>query len=696
MAFNEYEFRIPTRQQSNTDGGVWKSYEDAAKAGYGNIKTHGEFERRGGLEEYGTYQAYLDAMYAKYVTGLSTESGATSAATGVPEPTLQPVAVPSTPTDTGTGGGATGATTGGATSGNYVTVTKDPNGQVTSVLNSDGTPGFINTNNFDDPPTAPSSTGGDGSEGKSDITQDPEYIKLKEEIAALQAAMKLMGTGSGSGGSVNAISYGDYLKNYGVDTKKAYSEAVRQANSDYYRTLMTYGKNAEALAGNGLTGGGVSDYGNAAAYAARQGAVATAGAAKLETDAKQAASYAEYLQQAQAQARAEEAQMNANRNNFIMSLMSYGVTDPEQIESLARQSGYFSEDQLAEFVKFAEDYSTTAGAANQADADALYSELVAGGMAPDAAKAQVVQKYGDDIAQTAQDNVAKITTTHDNAGVDTMLTGNYSPFNEENSYTVDYFKKQVAAGAISEEEAQKQIDKIEQANLKWIEGQLSDANNAYKVDAILAQFGMDAKYADASDEEKITAATDAVNAKVRELVVSGELSEEKAAGYYRDFFEANWEKLSKEKDSLKYINSIANIKEIIGYMDSSEEVYNEILDKIILNSTISVFAPGNFMQVLFDNGSGIKINLKPCDKKEIDGESIISNYTIKGDGVSSFYAEDVDITLYSNGCIMLGDDGHIIKGVNDFYTYGAFQKEGPKDENEIIYDLICRWCSKKT
>lgn len=47
----------------------WKSYQDAADAGFSNIRTRSEFGRAGNSdkEKYGTYQAYLDAMYRKYV-----------------------------------------------------------------------------------------------------------------------------------------------------------------------------------------------------------------------------------------------------------------------------------------------------------------------------------------------------------------------------------------------------------------------------------------------------------------------------------------------------------------------------------------------------------------------------------------------------------------------------------------------------
>lgn len=46
----------------------WTSYQDAADAGYSNIRTRHEFARGGDDKaKYGTYQAYLDAMYQKYM-----------------------------------------------------------------------------------------------------------------------------------------------------------------------------------------------------------------------------------------------------------------------------------------------------------------------------------------------------------------------------------------------------------------------------------------------------------------------------------------------------------------------------------------------------------------------------------------------------------------------------------------------------
>ena len=51
--------------------GEWKTYEDAAAAGYSNIRTGHEFSRSDNADKqkYGTYDKYLDAMYQRYVTG---------------------------------------------------------------------------------------------------------------------------------------------------------------------------------------------------------------------------------------------------------------------------------------------------------------------------------------------------------------------------------------------------------------------------------------------------------------------------------------------------------------------------------------------------------------------------------------------------------------------------------------------------
>lgn len=202
----------------------------------------------------------------------------------------------------------------------------------------------------------------------------------KVTVPKVQASM------DGAGG------YGEFLKNYGSDTGRNFAQAVRAANDDYYRALMTYGKNAEALAGNGLTGAGVSDYGSSAAYAARQGAVAVAGAAKQQTDAENARSYAEYLQNYRAQQEAAAKEKNAGRTNTFNAILTQGITDPEVAKTLLRQSGYFTEAEVeslggqaaaysATQVQNAKDEATSAqNASNNAAKTNIYNSLLQQGL----------------------------------------------------------------------------------------------------------------------------------------------------------------------------------------------------------------------------------------------------------------------------------------------------------------------------
>lgn len=202
----------------------------------------------------------------------------------------------------------------------------------------------------------------------------------KVTVPKVQASM------DGAGG------YGEFLKNYGSDTGRNFAQAVRAANDDYYRALMTYGKNAEVLAGNGLTGAGVSDYGSSAAYAARQGAVAVAGAAKQQADAENVRSYAEYLQNYRAQQEAAAKEKNAGRTNTFNAILTQGITDPEVAKTLLRQSGYFSEEEVeslggqaaaysATQVQNAKDEATSAqNASNNAAKTNIYNSLLQQGL----------------------------------------------------------------------------------------------------------------------------------------------------------------------------------------------------------------------------------------------------------------------------------------------------------------------------
>lgn len=56
-----------TSSANTSSGGKWKSYSDASAAGYSNIMTNSEWARRKSSTGCSTYQEYLDKMYSKYV-----------------------------------------------------------------------------------------------------------------------------------------------------------------------------------------------------------------------------------------------------------------------------------------------------------------------------------------------------------------------------------------------------------------------------------------------------------------------------------------------------------------------------------------------------------------------------------------------------------------------------------------------------
>lgn len=198
----------------------------------------------------------------------------------------------------------------------------------------------------------------------------------------------------GGGSSNYSGSYGEFLKMYGDENNRAYSESIRQTNNDYARALMTYGKNAEMLAGNGLSSSGVSDYGNHAAYAARQGAVTAAQDRLTQENKADMAEYQNYL----AQLRAEAQQTKNARVNLLLQAMQSGVTDENTATAIAASSGLFnSEEEYAAFAEAIKNYgqsvNTTTTTDNSqtlfANTQAAFDNLIASGYSPEQAKSQL-------------------------------------------------------------------------------------------------------------------------------------------------------------------------------------------------------------------------------------------------------------------------------------------------------------------
>lgn len=148
------------------------------------------------------------------------------------------------------------------------------------------------------------------------------------------------GTGQVQTYSVNGqqMTLGEYIRSLGAqnpnDTFKA---AVQQANAAYDRQRATYGAQAEALAGQGLTRSGTSDHLDATAYAEMQRAKSEAASSRNQQMATYATGYSTYLQQekAERQAKIETALNNAismqlNTDNTVKYLMAMtGMTKSE-------------------------------------------------------------------------------------------------------------------------------------------------------------------------------------------------------------------------------------------------------------------------------------------------------------------------------------------------------------------------------
>lgn len=196
------------------------------------------------------------------------------------------------------------------------------------------------------------------------------------------------------------LSKKEYIDAYGTDTGSAfkaaldtasqtYGQSVKVANDDFYRSLMTYGQNAEALSGGGLTGTGVSDYGSHAAYAARQGSVATAGAAKQLAaaaataekkagDQANAGAYAGYLSGYYSGQSAREDEINTSKQNALSQILGSGLTDPNQIAEYLKINGNFTDEEIA---SYSQEYAgLNATAIKKSSAEKIHNDIVNAGI----------------------------------------------------------------------------------------------------------------------------------------------------------------------------------------------------------------------------------------------------------------------------------------------------------------------------
>lgn len=91
-------------------------------------------------------------------------------------------------------------------------------------------------------------------------------------------------------------SYENWLRQNGVDSYGIYSDAIRDANTDYRREKSSYGVNAEKLSSLGLSGAGYSDYIDGKAYSEMQRSKASARGTLAENEAKNRSEYGKYLE----------------------------------------------------------------------------------------------------------------------------------------------------------------------------------------------------------------------------------------------------------------------------------------------------------------------------------------------------------------------------------------------------------------
>lgn len=139
-----------------------------------------------------------------------------------------------------------------------------------------------------------------------------------------------------------------------ADAEKLRERSVIDASTAYAQNKATYGANAEALAGMGLTGGGYGDYLNSRAYAQQreeiQAARAGEAAAKREADRVY---YADMMAQKEKEDAAAKAEADKSNAAFIDLLAQ------------AKTGNYTAED--------IKNMAAKAGITNQADIDALTS-----------------------------------------------------------------------------------------------------------------------------------------------------------------------------------------------------------------------------------------------------------------------------------------------------------------------------------
>ena len=520
--------------------------------------------------------------------------------------------------------------------------------------------------------------------------QGEQNKALQEQIAAYLAAMKSAGAGSGTSG---AMDYADYLKNYGSDTQKIYGESIRAANDDYYRALMTYGKNAEALAGNGLSGSGVSDYGGQAAWAARQGAVAAAGTAKQEADAENARSYSEYLQNYKAQQEAAAQQANAARANALSTVMSLAITDPTTAQQYLAGTNYFTDEEAASFgntfagynAGVVEQTKTATDVANVGAALNAFNNMIAGGSTQAQAEAYIRTTYGDTIA----DEVIQSVNSGDIDSMDRILkaaevpTSGYNPLAEGNQVSVAFLDQIKAATGMDDETYNAYLSRIQALNEKWIMGVLEDAHDEYNFKDACAALGITVE----NEDDAVTygeAAVETLRDAVFEMVKAGEISVETASRYLEQDFLYEYDATIETGGGATVKNIVASLLDYKGYAERIGDgaLYGDLLQSVEEKCTLEARG-GNHLAIVSENGAEILLYFSAKYNGERP-DSVVTKLGIKGNGrYSMTYGVDKAGTLW-----VKNDGSDSWRKVDVASIKGEFGAGTTADQNVILGELV--------
>lgn len=249
----------------------------------------------------------------------------------------------------------------------------------------------------------------------------------------------------------------------------ARQRSIADARSSYEQNKATYGANAEALAGMGLSGSGYSDYINAQAYAQQRGdvqnanAVAAAERTAAESEAGQKKLSAE-LSYSENIAKADEAliqykqQESDKKDSYYANLINYannGTYTAEQLAQLGAQYG-LSDEQLTTLQQAAAQYKTDKN-------NAYYTELLSyannGSYSADQLS-QLGASYGLDAAQikSLTDAATKYTENKQNA--------NYNQLASNFAGSVDYLTAAKENGDISESQYAQLTETYQKTNFE--------------------------------------------------------------------------------------------------------------------------------------------------------------------------------------------------------------------------------------